>query len=120
LFNLYCRSGIAVKETYPGKDTKLGYSDSHVQFFAPFFYPDPDYPMDSYRISKPHGVIPMVTISAIYPLFPTPQKSHDLIFTDLPGMHDFYRQSSNLKTCLGCRLVGVIRTYLFRGRLPQK
>ncbi len=71
--------------------------------FSDYFYADPDYPMDSYRISKPHGVSPMVTISAIYPLFPTPKKSHDLFFTNSPGIHDFYRQSSTLKTCLGCR-----------------
>jgi hypothetical protein len=33
------------------------------------FHDGPDYPMDSYRISKPHGVTPMVAISAIYLLF---------------------------------------------------
>jgi hypothetical protein len=47
-------------------------------------------------------------ISAIDVLFPTPQKCHDLIFTNSPGMYDFYRQSSTLKPCLGCRLVGAI------------
>jgi len=44
-------------------------SDSQVPSSAPPLYPDPDYPMDSYRISKPHGVTPMVEISVIDVLF---------------------------------------------------
>ena len=41
--------------------------DSQISF-PDFFYADPDYPMDSYRISKPHRATSVVTISAIYSL----------------------------------------------------
>ena len=40
-------------------------SDSQVPFSSPPFYPDPEYSMDPYRISKPRGVITKVAISAI-------------------------------------------------------
>ena len=89
MFNLYYRRGQRLKKFTLEKIQSSVIQTPQVPFFAPLFYPDPDYPMDSYRISKPHGLSPMVTISAIYPLFPTPQKSHDLIFTNSPGMHDF-------------------------------
>jgi hypothetical protein len=61
-------------------------SDSQVPFSAPSFYPDPEYSMDSHRISKPRGVSPMVTISAIYLLFSDHQKCLDLIFIYQPGL----------------------------------
>lgn len=38
--------------------------DSQISF-PDFFYADPDYPTNSNSISKPHGVTPMVTVSAI-------------------------------------------------------
>ena len=41
----------------PSVTVSIDDSDSQVPFPAPSIYPDPDYPMDSYRISKPHGVI---------------------------------------------------------------
>ena len=34
-------------------------------------------------------MVPMVSIAAIYHLFPIVQKSHDLIFIYSPRMHDF-------------------------------
>ena len=34
-------------------------------------------------------MVPMVSIAAIYHLFPILQKSHDLIFIYSPGMRDF-------------------------------
>jgi len=77
------------KGKVPSPSISIDDSDSQVPFSAPPFYPDPDYPMDSYRISKRHGVAPMVTISAIYHLFPILQKSHDLIFIYSPGIRDF-------------------------------
>jgi len=40
-------------------------SDSQIPFSASF-YPDSNYPMDSYRISKPCEVKPLVKVSAIY------------------------------------------------------
>ena len=73
----------------PSVTISIDDSDSQVPFSAPPFYRDPDYPMDSYRISKRHGVAPMVTISAIYPLFPTAPKEKDLISIYSPGIHDF-------------------------------
>ena len=51
--------------------TQISSSDS--------FYADPDYLMDSYGISKPHGVSPTVTISAIYLLFLAAQGCPDMI-----------------------------------------
>ena len=43
--------------------------DSRSQILSPdSFYAHPDYPMDSYRISKPHRATSVVTISAIYSL----------------------------------------------------
>jgi hypothetical protein len=39
----------------------IDYSDSQVPSSAPSFYPDPDYPMDYNRFSKPRWVTPMVT-----------------------------------------------------------
>jgi len=62
--------------------------DSQISF-PDFFYADPDYPTNSNRISKPHGVTPMVTVSAIYVLFPTTLKSYDMIFIYSIRMHDF-------------------------------
>jgi hypothetical protein len=59
---------------------------SQVPFSGPSFYPGPDYSIDSYRISKPHGVTPMVAISAIDMLFSDHQKCLDLIFIYLSGL----------------------------------
>jgi hypothetical protein len=54
--------------------------DSQVPFSAYPFYPDPIYPMDHNRISKPRWVTPMVTVSAIDPQFPDSTKSFNMIF----------------------------------------
>jgi hypothetical protein len=70
----------------PSVTISIDDSDSHISFSAPSFYPDPDYPMDSYRISKPRGAAPMVTVSAIDVLFSDYRKCLDLIFIYLPGM----------------------------------
>ena len=45
--------------------------------------------MDSYGISKRHGVTAMVTISAIDPLFSDHPKCLDLIFLYLSGLMIF-------------------------------
>ena len=46
--------------------------DSESQILSPdSFYAHPDYPMDSYRISKPHRATSLVTIAAINLHFPT-------------------------------------------------
>lgn len=42
-------------------------------------YPGQDYPVDSYRISKPNGVSPMVAISAINLLFSSHRKCFGMI-----------------------------------------
>jgi len=66
----------------PSVTISIDDSDSQVPFSAPSFYSDPDYPMDSQRILKPRGVTPLVVISVMNPLFPTPQKGEDFhIFT---------------------------------------
>ena len=57
----------------PSVTISIDDSDSQVPFSAPPFYPDPDYPMDYNRISKPRWVTPMVTVSAM-----------DLAFFKLP------------------------------------
>jgi hypothetical protein len=75
----------------PSVTISIDDSDSQVPFSAPSFYPDPDYPMDSQRILKPRGVTPLVVISAMNPLFPTPQKGEDLISIYSHGTHDFYQ-----------------------------
>jgi len=62
LWDLRVRPSPEVK--LPSVTISIDDSDSQVPFSAPPFCPDPDYPMDSYRISKRHGVTPMVTISA--------------------------------------------------------
>jgi hypothetical protein len=48
----------------PSVTISINDSDFHIQS-PDFFYTGPDYPTDSYRISKPHGVTPMAEISAI-------------------------------------------------------
>jgi len=48
--------------------------------------PDSYYPMDSQRILKTRGVIPLVVISATYPVFSYCQKCLDLIFIYLSGL----------------------------------
>jgi hypothetical protein len=55
-------------------------SDSQVPTFCPPFYPDPIYPTDYNRISKPRWVPPVVAISAINLLFSDRPKCLDLIF----------------------------------------
>jgi len=70
----------------PSVTISIDDSDSHISFAAPSFYPDPNYPMDSYRISKPRGAAPMVAVSAIDVLFSDYRKCLDLIFIYLPGM----------------------------------
>ena len=40
-------------------------SDSQVPFSAPTFNPDPDYPMDFYRTSKPRVVTSMAMVSTM-------------------------------------------------------
>jgi hypothetical protein len=64
--------------------------------------------MDSQRILKPRGVTPLVVISAMNPLFPTPQKGEDLISIYSHGIHDFYQQSSAQDVIIEQRLVGEI------------
>ena len=46
----------------PSSSISIDDSDSQVPFSASSFYMDPEYPMESYRISKLRGVIPMVAI----------------------------------------------------------
>ena len=56
-------------------------SDSPIPFSARPFYPDPDYPMDSYRISKTHGVTPMVATSTSVPrraVFPLTKQEEEV------------------------------------------
>jgi hypothetical protein len=55
----------------PSVTISIDDSDSQVPFSTPPFNPDPDYPMDSYRISTPRPGALMVSISAINPLFQT-------------------------------------------------
>jgi hypothetical protein len=50
------------KMKMPSSSISIDDSDSHVPFSASSFYMDPEYPMESYRISKLRGVIPMVAI----------------------------------------------------------
>ena len=65
-------------------------SDFQIPFSAPPFYPAPDYAMDSYRISEPKGLTPMIAISAMNHVFPTPQKSEDLISIYSHDLRHFY------------------------------
>jgi len=60
--------------------------------------------MDCYGISKPRLMVPMVSISAIYHLFPILQKSHDLIFIYSPGMRDFKPVIACLQSCFRLKL----------------
>jgi hypothetical protein len=53
--------------------------DSQVPFSSLRFYPDPEYSMDSHRISKPSGVTPLVAISVIYLPFLDHPKCFDTI-----------------------------------------
>ncbi len=49
-----------------GAPVRTYLDDSGSQILSPdSFYAHPDYPMDSYRISKSHGVTPMGKVSAI-------------------------------------------------------
>ena len=48
----------------------------------------------------------VLTVSAIYSLFPMPQKKEDLISIYSHGMHDFKRSSSSQDVILEQRLVG--------------
>jgi hypothetical protein len=48
------------KVKLPSVTILIDYSDSQVPFSAPSFYPDPDYPTDYNRISKPPWVTSMV------------------------------------------------------------
>ena len=52
------------KAKVPSPLISIDYSDIQVPFSALSFYPDPDYPMDYNRISKPRWMIPTVTVSA--------------------------------------------------------
>ena len=52
----------------PSVTISIDHSDSQIPFSTPF-YPDPDYSMDSYTISKPRWMTPMVTVSAIVTAF---------------------------------------------------
>jgi hypothetical protein len=64
----------------------IDYSDSQVPFCGPSFYPDPDYPVDSYKIPKSHGVTPMVAIFVIDTQSSDYQKRcWNLIFIYLPA-----------------------------------
>jgi hypothetical protein len=72
----------------PSVTIYLDVSDSQISS-PDFFYVGPDDPTDSYRISKPHGVTPMVAISVMNLLFPTPERSEELISIYSPGIHDF-------------------------------
>ena len=73
----------------PSVKISIDDSDSQVPFSVPSFYADPIYPTDYNRIPKPRWVTPMVTVSAIYWLFPTITKSRDMISILSIGMHDF-------------------------------
>ena len=66
--------GLPPKVKAPLVTISIDDSDCQIPFSTPPFYPDPDYPMDSYGISKPYGVTPMVSISAIFSSFFIPQK----------------------------------------------
>jgi hypothetical protein len=67
LWDLKVRSQPKVK--LPSVTISIDYSDSQVPFSAPSFYPDPDYPTDYNRISKPPWVTSMVMVSAIFGAF---------------------------------------------------
>jgi hypothetical protein len=84
LRNLKARPPLKVKAS--SVTISIDDSDFQIPFSAPPFYPDPDYPMDSYRISKSHGVTPMVAISTINLQFLNHRKRLDLIFIYLPGI----------------------------------
>ena len=58
----------------PSLSIPIADSDSEVPLSAPSFYPDSDYPMDSYRISKPHRVTPMFAIFALHEACSKPKK----------------------------------------------
>jgi hypothetical protein len=62
--------------------------------------------MDSQKILKPRGVTRLVVISAMTPLFPTPQKGEDLISIYSHGTHDFYQQSLAQDVIVGQQLGG--------------
>ena len=57
------------KAKAPSVTISIDDSDFQVPFSAPPFSTDSDYPMDSYRISKPRRVILMAMISAINIVF---------------------------------------------------
>jgi hypothetical protein len=63
LWDLKVRSQPKVK--LPSVTISIHDSDSQVPFAASTFNPDPNYPMDSYRTSKPSMVTPMVKVSAM-------------------------------------------------------
>ena len=54
----------ASKGKVPSVTISIDDSDSQVLFSSRSFYPDPDDSMGFHRISEPHGVTPMVAISA--------------------------------------------------------
>jgi len=72
----------------PSVTISIDDSDSQVSFPGSSFYSDPDDPMVYNRISKPRWLTPMVMVSAMNILFPTPQKSEDLISIYSHGIHD--------------------------------
>jgi len=57
----------------PSVTISIDDSDSRVPFSTLPFYPDPEYPVDSNRVSRPRWVTAMVTVSARGGLFQTPQ-----------------------------------------------
>jgi hypothetical protein len=73
LWDLKFRPSPKVK--VPAVTIAIDDSDYQFPFSTPSFYSDPDHPVDSYRISKPHGVTPMVENSAIFFAFPKFQKA---------------------------------------------
>ena len=78
------------KAKVPSVTVCIDYSDSQVPFSAPSLYPDPDYPMDYNRISKPRWVTPMVTVSATDLLFSYHRKCFGMILTYSIGVYDFH------------------------------
>jgi hypothetical protein len=72
----------------PPMRIQLDYSDSQISS-SDSFYAHPDYPVDFYRISKPHGVTRVVVVSGIDPLFSYHRKCFGMILNYSIGVPDF-------------------------------
>jgi hypothetical protein len=78
LWNLKIRPPPKVKA--PSTAISIDDSDSQGLFSTPTFHPDPEYSVDSYRISTRRPGTLMISISAIYLLFPGTPKNYEMVF----------------------------------------